>query len=85
MIDAAITQGWSGLALGYAAVQVPMLAALVRGRAKFQQIVLSPVFAVPLTVVAGIGIALSSSVLSRWGIAGDSVAQLAYGVGCCAA
>jgi type IV secretory pathway TraG/TraD family ATPase VirD4 len=38
-----------------------------------------------LTVVAGIGIALSSSVLSRWGIAGDSVAQLAYGVGCCAA
>jgi type IV secretory pathway TraG/TraD family ATPase VirD4 len=85
MIDAAITQGWSGLVLGYAAVQVPMVAALVRARAKFHQIVLSPVFAVPLTVVAGIGIALSSSVLSRWGIAGDSVAQLVYGAGCCAA
>jgi type IV secretory pathway TraG/TraD family ATPase VirD4 len=84
MIDAAI-QGWSGIALGYAAVQVPMVAALVRGRARLHQFVLSPVFAVPLTAVAGIGIALSSSVLAHWGIAGDSLTQLIFGAGCCAA
>ncbi|HEY1314604.1 MAG TPA: type IV secretion system DNA-binding domain-containing protein [Steroidobacteraceae bacterium] len=85
MIDAAITQGWSGIALGYAAVQVPMVAALVRARAKLHQFVLSPVFAVPLTAIAGVGIALSSSVLAHWGIAGDSATQLVFGAGCCAA
>ena len=36
MTFVALTHGWSGLAMAYAAVQLPMLAGLARGRASMR-------------------------------------------------
>ena len=36
MIDAALTHAWSGIALEYAAVQVPMIVGLIRVRAQLR-------------------------------------------------
>ena len=85
MIDAALTHGWSGIALGYAAVQVPMIAGLLRARAEFRRYLRSPIIAVPLTAVAAAGIALSSSLLAHLGLASDGLVQLTVAVGFSAA
>jgi type IV secretory pathway TraG/TraD family ATPase VirD4 len=56
---AALASGWSGLALGYATVQVSLLAGLIRGKALWHQYLLSPLAAAPLTFAAGLGISLT--------------------------
>ncbi|HXR20216.1 MAG TPA: type IV secretion system DNA-binding domain-containing protein [Steroidobacteraceae bacterium] len=53
----ALMHGWSGLALAYASIQAPMLAAMIRARADLPRLLLSPVVAAPLTAVAGAGLA----------------------------
>lgn len=50
--------GWPGFALAYAAVQGPMIAGLIRARANFQQYAISPIAALPITLVAAVGSAL---------------------------
>lgn len=85
MIDAALTQGWSGIALAYAAVQAPMIAGLVRARAKLHHYVLSPVIAAPLTAVAAAGIAMSGSLLAQLGIGHHGLVQLTVATGLSAA
>jgi type IV secretory pathway TraG/TraD family ATPase VirD4 len=47
-----LLHGWTGILMGYAAVQGPMLAGLMRARASFQQYMFSPMVAAPLTAVA---------------------------------
>ena len=74
MIGEALTQGWSGIALAYTAVQAPMLVGLARARAEFRHYVLSPLVAAPLTVLVGVGAAISSNWL-------HGVAQLAFASG----
>ena len=59
MTGAALASGWSGLALGYATVQVSLLAGLIRGKALWHQYLLSPLAAAPLTFAAGLGISLT--------------------------
>jgi type IV secretory pathway TraG/TraD family ATPase VirD4 len=77
MIDAsALTHGWSGFALTYTAVQVPMIAGLMRARAQFHHYVFSPLAAAPLTAVATVG-------LMAFGH--HTVAQLFFGTGLTAA
>jgi hypothetical protein len=76
-----LTHGWSGLALAYAAVEGPMMAALVRSRAEFRKLAISPVLGVPLTVAAGIGMAAVSPVLHGLGITSGSFLHLAVGFG----
>ena len=49
--------GWTGILMGYAAVQGPMIAGLMRARASFQQYVSSPMVAAPLTAVAAVAAA----------------------------
>jgi hypothetical protein len=49
--------GWTGILMGYAAVQGPMVAGLARARASFQQYVFSPMVAAPLTAVAAVAAA----------------------------
>lgn len=56
MIDAALTHGWSGIAWAYTAVEAPMIAGLIRSRAKFHHYLLSPIAAVPLTLTAAMGV-----------------------------
>jgi type IV secretory pathway TraG/TraD family ATPase VirD4 len=60
MIGTNLTQGWSGVTLAYAAVQVPMIVGLVRARAQFHHYILSPLVAAPLTAIAA-GVAASTS------------------------
>jgi type IV secretory pathway TraG/TraD family ATPase VirD4 len=54
-------QGWSGIALAYAAVQAPMIAGLRRAGADFHQYALSPIIAAPLTAAVAVGAALLGS------------------------
>ena len=79
MISAALTQGWSGLAFAYAAVQAPMLAGLIRGRAQLHKVLLSPVIAAPLTAAVGVGMALATPLLAGIGVAQNGLVQLAIG------
>jgi type IV secretory pathway TraG/TraD family ATPase VirD4 len=76
MMDAALLHGWSGVAWGYAAVQAPMIAGLMRARASLHHYALSPLVAAPLTVVAAAGIALFGP--------GHGFLQLAVATGCSA-
>src|SRR5258708_30716100 len=85
MMDAALTHGWSGIGLAYAAVQVPMIAGLIRVRAQFHHYVLSRLVAAPLTAVAAVGIAVSNYGLSHLGLAGHGVVQLIAATGLSAA
>src|SRR5258708_28416928 len=62
MMDAAL-HGWSGIALAYAAVQGPMIAGLIRARARFHQYAISPIAALPIMGVVAVG----SSLFARHG------------------
>jgi type IV secretory pathway TraG/TraD family ATPase VirD4 len=53
----ALLHGWTGVLMGYAAVQGPMLAGLARARAEFKQYVFSPMVAAPLTAMAAVAAA----------------------------
>jgi type IV secretory pathway TraG/TraD family ATPase VirD4 len=75
----ALTHGTKGLELAYASILVPMFAGLIRGRASFLRVLLSPVLAVPVTAVAGMIIALGNLLLDRWGVTGDGLAQWIFG------
>jgi type IV secretory pathway TraG/TraD family ATPase VirD4 len=75
MIDA-LTHGWSGLALTYTAVQVPMVIGLARARAQLHHYLVSPLVALPLTAVAAVG-------LTAFGE--HAFAQLIFGTGMTAA
>jgi hypothetical protein len=65
----ALSHGWSGLVFGYATVQGPMLAALVRSRAQLRKLLWSPALAVPVTLVAGIATSAIQPVLRGLGMA----------------
>jgi hypothetical protein len=75
----ALTSGWSGVAVAYANVQAPMLVGLVRARAAWQRIALSPLIAAPLTVLAGIGMGLAGPALRGLGLAPSGLLHLAVG------
>jgi len=83
MLQSTVTQaadllhGWSGLMVGYAAVQVPLLAGLIRHRASPVKFLLSPLVAAPLTVVSGVAIAAAAGPLKALGLASGGVLQLA--------
>ena len=81
MIDAALKHGWSGIAVAYTAVQAPMIAGLMRARARLSHYVMSPTVAVPLTVIAALGAGAAHAWLARWGLGGSGAAQLAIGTG----
>ena len=58
----------NGLAVAYAAVQLPMLAGLIRARAPLHHYVLSPLVVAPLMGIAAVGSAMSSSLLAHMGV-----------------
>jgi type IV secretory pathway TraG/TraD family ATPase VirD4 len=75
----------SGLGVAYAAVQLPLLAGLVRSRAAIHRYVLSPLVVAPLMAVAAVGNAISSSLLVHMGLAAHGPVQAAIAVGVSAA
>jgi type IV secretory pathway TraG/TraD family ATPase VirD4 len=79
MIGSALAQG-PVIAWLYSAVQVPMIVGLVRARARFHHYILSPLVAAPLTAIAAVGVAVSSSWLG-FGHAGWAQVALATGLG----
>ena len=81
----ALLHGWNGLLAAYAAVQLPLLARLIRERAPLGKLLLSPVLAAPLTVVAGLGMAAVTPLLHGLGMASDGLAQCSIGVALSAA
>jgi len=85
MIEAGMAHGWLGLASAYCAVQIPMLAGLIRGRAAFRGYWLSPLVAVPLTVIAGTGMALAGPLTTAAGLAPQGLMQMTLAVAVSAA
>jgi hypothetical protein len=77
----ALTTGWSGLAFAYGAVQVPMIAGLVRGRAPWRKYFASPVIAAPLTAIVGVGMAMASPLMAGMGLAQGGLLQLGLAAG----
>jgi len=78
-------QGWSGIAMGYAAVQAPMIAGLIRARAEWRHYVLSPIAALPLTAAAAAGAAAASPWVAMLGFGSHRPVQLAIATGISAA
>ncbi len=68
-------RGGTGLALAYGLVQAPMFLALARSRASFSRYLAAPALAMPLTALAGMGIATASPFLYSVGHAGGGVLQ----------
>lgn len=78
---AALTHGWSGLVLAFGAVQLPMLAGMIRARAPLRQWPLSPLIAVPLAVTAGLCMSAVSPLFHGVGAVGATILQLTLGAG----
>ncbi len=76
-----LLQGWSGLALDFAAVQGPMWVAMARGRAQLRAFLASPVVAGTLTIATGIGISVASPLLHAMHVAGGGLMEFAIGGG----
>jgi type IV secretory pathway TraG/TraD family ATPase VirD4 len=60
----AMTQGWTGVELAYAAVQIPMLVGLVRNQGPWRRYLASPLVAAPLTAIVGAGMWVAGPALS---------------------
>jgi len=73
----------SGLAMGYAAVAIPMAITVFRRTADYAKALASAVVAVPATAAAGIAIAVVNPLIHGLGIAGGSFLESAAGVGVC--
>src|SRR3977135_329478 len=71
----ALLRGGPGLALAYSLVQAPMFVALARARASFGRYLVAPALAIPLTAVAGMGIAAATPFLHSAGLAGGELVQ----------
>ena len=77
---ASVTQGSAGLALGYASVAAPLLVGMVRNGASWRRLLWAPIFAVPVTLAAGAGLAAASTLGAGLGISlGGTVAAVAAG------
>lgn len=78
-----LTHGASGLLLGYTAVLAPLVAGLLQGRAATRQLLLSPVLAVPLGLVAAISATTADLLLFHSGP--ESLLQAGFGLVVCGA
>ena len=83
MIAASVTTGGVGLALGYAAVQLPMFVGLIRGQARARDYFLAPLAGGVLTVAAAGGTALINACESMLGLAVAAGIQTAVGACVC--
>ena len=76
-----VLHAFTGVGAAYAAVQVPMLIGLARGRAAFHHYVMSPVIAAPLTLAMAVGSALSTPLLVNLGITAHGAVQTGVALG----
>ena len=76
----AATHGSLGFGVAYTFMLVAIVVGLVHARASWGKLLLSAVIAVPMTVFAGLVIALTSPLLRIFGIGSESVLQLVFGM-----
>jgi hypothetical protein len=76
-----LSHGWPGLIFGYAASGGPMLAGLIRERARIPKLLLAPALAVPVTIGAGIVNSLIDPLWRGLGVAGGGFLELALDTG----
>lgn len=76
----ALAHGTSGLALGYSAVAAPMVAGMVRHRAPWQRLLAAPLYAVPATMAAALGLTVASAIGASVGLSLGEGA-LSFGLG----
>ena len=81
----ALTHGWPGLAFSYASVHTPMLSALARNRAQWSKWLWSPVWAVPMTLAAGVGAMITEPFVRAFGFTNTGLLQFGVDVGVSAA
>ena len=72
--------GWTGLMVYYATVGVPMVAAMVKGRARLSKLLCSPALAVPVTLLAGMTTSAIQPLLRGLGVVSGGLLQLAANV-----
>ena len=60
----AMTEGWTGAALAYAAVQIPMAVSLAKRGGQWYKYFQSPFLAAPLTAIVGVGMWMAGPALS---------------------
>ncbi|HVN45277.1 MAG TPA: type IV secretion system DNA-binding domain-containing protein [Steroidobacteraceae bacterium] len=77
-----LLHGSGALLFAYTLVQTSLLAGLMRGRAGFGKLMLSPIAAAPLTAVAGVGIATATGLAHTLGLGAGGALQLSAAVGC---
>jgi type IV secretory pathway TraG/TraD family ATPase VirD4 len=71
----ALAHGTEGLGLAYVLVLGALLAGLIHGRSDRQKLLLSPVLAVPVLLLAALGVVLARALLHAVGSSGQSVLQ----------
>jgi hypothetical protein len=74
-----LTHGTAGLAVALSAVEMPLLAGLLRSRATLPRLLASPLMAVPLTALAGAATAGLRPVLAAVGMSAAGWGELAVG------
>ncbi|MGH8326021.1 MAG: type IV secretion system DNA-binding domain-containing protein, partial [Steroidobacteraceae bacterium] len=82
---AALLHGWSGLALAYGCVGVPLLAGLIRGRAPLSRLIAAPALAVPVTFLTCMILAVAATLAHGLSFTGLAATQLAVGAAAAAA
>ena len=78
MLGESLMHGWPGVFFGYAAVQLPMVAGLVRGGGAWHRYITSPLVAAPLMALVGGAMSISAPLLSYLGSV-RGVAEFALG------
>jgi len=81
----ALTHGTRGLELAYGLVLVAMVTGLIHARAPWPKLLLSAIVAFPVTLIAGLAVALTSTFLQGLGLGAASVLQFLFGVAVTAA
>jgi hypothetical protein len=76
----ALTHGSAGLVFVYSVVEVAMVVALVRRRARVEKLLLSPLLALPLVVVVAIAMSLVTVLLSSLGLDSEGALNFCLGV-----
>lgn len=79
---ASLAYGTSGLVLGYAAVAAPLVAGMVRHGAPLRRLLAAPLYAVPATLAAGVGLSMVAAIGGALGVSlGEGALSLAVGAG----
>ena len=80
-----LAYGTSGLVLGYTTVAAPMVMGMVRNGASWRRLLAAPLYAVPATVAAGLGLSAASTLAGSFGLSiGEGALSLTLGGAACA-